>query len=153
MASTSSSCKVSFSEDVDSASVAKFEETDEDFSSSEESFHEIVTTSEAESGSSDEDAERIEMVFERAYTCSPSLFSRPSLDPVERSSLLLFDKDLIKYDGEMDEGVFGYILSMVLGGGVHIRGAGHVGWGMRGGACATSRMTINAYILCQWMDA
>ena len=132
MASTSSSCKVSFSEDVDSASVAKFEETDEDFSSSEESFHEIVTTSEAESGSSsDEDAERIEMVFERAYTCSPSLFSRPSLDPVERSSLLLFDKDLMKYDGEMDEGVFGYILSMVWGGGVHIRGAGHAGWGMR----------------------
>ena len=83
------------------------EVTDEDFSSSDESLREIVTTSEAESFSSsdEEDAERVEMILERAYTCSPSFFSRPSpLDPMERNSLLLLDKDLLD-DGEMNEGV------------------------------------------------
>ena len=97
-----SSAKVSFS-----ATVSTVEVTDDDFSSSEESFREIVTTSEAESFSSsdEEDAERVEMIFERAYTCSPSMFSRPSpLAPAERSSLLLLDKDLLN-DGEMSEGV------------------------------------------------
>ena len=81
--------------------------TDDDFSSSKESFLKIVTTSEAESFSSsdEEDAERVEMIFERAYTCSPSLFSRPSpLTSAEISSLLLLDKDLLN-DGEMSEGV------------------------------------------------
>ena len=97
---SSSPMKASFS-----TSVAMVEVSDDnvDFSSSEESFCEIVTTSEAVSFSTsdEEDAERIEMTSDRAYTCSPSLFSRLSpLDPAERSSLLLLDKDLL-HDGCM----------------------------------------------------
>jgi len=44
------------------------------------------------STSDEEDAEQLEMILKRAYTCSPSLFSRPfPLHPVERSPLLLLD--------------------------------------------------------------
>ena len=62
---------------------------------SESEFYEI-TSSEAESicTSDEEDAERLEVVLEGAYTCSPNLYQYSSLDPAERSSLLFFDKDI-----------------------------------------------------------
>lgn len=96
MASTSK-CKVSFSETVVEKGVtdsAQHETSDSD-SDSESDFYEI-TSSEPESicSSDEEDAERLEVVFEGAYTCSPTLYQSSSLDPAERSSLLFLDKDI-----------------------------------------------------------
>ena len=66
------------------------------FSLVRKSFHEI-TTSEGESCPSDnEDEERVQMMFEGIYTSIP--ISRSSLDPAQRASLLLLDKDFIDSD-------------------------------------------------------
>ena len=91
-----SKCKVSFSETVTEKWVAEsvLHETSDSGSDSESDFYEI-TSSEPESiCSSDEDAERLEVVLEGAYTCSPTLYQSSSLDPAERSSLLFLDKDI-----------------------------------------------------------
>ena len=94
MASTSK-CKVSFSEIVTEKEMmdsAQHETSDID-SDSESDFYEI-TSSEPESicSSDEEDAERLEVVLEGAYTCSPTLYQSSKLDPAERSSLLFLDK-------------------------------------------------------------
>ena len=65
---------------------------------------EIVTTSEPESLSSsgEEDAEMLEMVLERVYTCSHGMLSSKTYaarDPAKRSSLLLLDKELLAVEG------------------------------------------------------
>ena len=71
-----------------------------DDSSSGDEFCEI-TTSEAESfcTSEEEDAELLEMALDGAYSCNPSLFSKCALDPAERSSLLLLEKDFLDSEG------------------------------------------------------
>ena len=72
-----------------------------DDTDTDEDFHEIMS-SEAESGwstSGEEDAEHLEAVLERVYSCSPSLFRSSGLDPAERSSLLLLNKEI----GESEE--------------------------------------------------
>ena len=94
---TTSRCKVSFSENVSELGMtdpAQHESSDSD-SGSESDFCEI-TSSEPESvcTSDEEDAERLEVVFEGAYTCSPTLYHSSLLDPAERSSLLFLDKDI-----------------------------------------------------------
>ena len=67
--------------------------------SDEESFCEI-TTSEADSLSSsdDDDAEKLELVLQSAYACSPKKYKLTN-DPVLRNSLLLLDKDFIEAEG------------------------------------------------------
>ena len=61
-------------------------------------FYEI-TTSEAESlsTSEEEDAERLQLALETAFSADPSAFlkSATALDPAERTSLLFLDKDFI----------------------------------------------------------
>ena len=87
MASTSPERKrVCFAE---TASVHSDE--DDEGSSDDESFREI-TTSEGESfcSSDEEDATRLELLYQ---SVPPSVEAR--LDPVERSSLLWLDKDLL----------------------------------------------------------
>ena len=62
-----------------------------------------ITSSEAESGwstSGEEDAERLEAVLEGVYSCSSSLFRSSGLDPAERSSLLLLDKEIRESEEE-----------------------------------------------------
>ena len=68
--------------------------------SDEESFCEI-TTSEADSLSSsdDDDAEKLELVLQSAYVCSPNKRKFQN-DPVLRNSLLLWDKDFIDSESE-----------------------------------------------------
>ena len=92
---STSKCKVSFSETVAQEEDSTQHESYYSDSDSESEFYEI-TSSEAESvcSSDEEDAERLEVVLEGAYTCSPKLYQCSSLDPAERSSLLLFDKDI-----------------------------------------------------------
>ena len=63
-----------------------------------------MTTSEPESLSSSgkEDAEMLEMVLERVYTCSHGMLSSKAYaahDPAKRSSLLLLDKELLAVEG------------------------------------------------------
>ena len=67
-------------------------------SSSDESFYEI-TTSEAESQSTtgEEDTELVALAIEQAAS-SPSK-TKSMLDPVERSSLLFLDKEMIGNEG------------------------------------------------------
>ena len=96
MASTSK-CKVSFSEIVTEKEMMDSgqHETSDIDSDSESDFYEI-TSSEPESicSSDEEDAERLEVVLEGAYTCSPTVYQSSNLDPAERSSLLFLDKDI-----------------------------------------------------------
>ena len=67
----------------------------EEGDSSEESFFELTTTeNESYSSSGEEDANRLQLVLERAYACS----KQASVDPVLRSSALLQDKDLLTDD-------------------------------------------------------
>ena len=95
--SSTSKCKVSFSETVTEKWVAEsaLHETSDSGSDSESDFYEI-TSSKPESICSfdEEDAERLEVVLEGANTCSPTLYQSSSLDPAERSSLLFLDKDI-----------------------------------------------------------
>ena len=91
--------KVSFAETEE-----QLEDDEQSLESSDESFCEIVTTSEPESLSSsgEEDVEMLETVLERAYTCSRGMFSSKAYaacDPAERSSLLLLDKELLAVEG------------------------------------------------------
>ena len=68
--------------------------------SSDESFCEILTSeTELLSSSGEEDIEMLDMAFERAYTCSRRCFQTRAVEPVERSSLLLFDKDILAIEG------------------------------------------------------
>ena len=71
-----------------------------DSSESDDDFCEI-TTSEGESLATfdEEDAELLEMALDGAYSYNPSLFSKCTLDPAERSSLLLLDKDILESEG------------------------------------------------------
>ena len=84
-------------------------------SASEDEFCEI-TTSEAESlsTSGEEDAELLEVALDGAYTCNPSLFSKCSLDPAERSSLLLLDKDFLDSEGTYMYKLLISIISIIL---------------------------------------
>ena len=41
----------------------------------------------------------LDMAFERAYTCSRQCFQTRAVEPVERSSLLLLDKDILTIEG------------------------------------------------------
>ena len=70
-------------------------ETSDSDSDSESDFYEI-TSSEPESvcTSDKEDAERLEVVFEGAYTCSPTLYQSSNLDPAETCPLLFLDKNI-----------------------------------------------------------
>ena len=91
--------KVSFAETQE-----QLEDDEQSLKSSDESFKEIVTTSEPESLSSsgEEDAEMLEMVLERVYTCSHGMLSSKAYtarDPAKRSSLLLLDKELLAVEG------------------------------------------------------
>ena len=92
---TPTSKKVTFSSEKE-----RLFDDDEQSVSSDESFCEILT-SEAESLSSsgEEDIEMLDMAFERAYTCSRRYFASRAVDPVERSSLLLLDKDILAIEG------------------------------------------------------
>ena len=81
----------------DTAHCLATEETDDtDISDSDNDFIEIIM-SEAESlaTSDEEDAELLEVAYESAYSYNPALFSKRTLDPAERSSLLLLDKDFL----------------------------------------------------------
>ena len=74
-----------------------------DTAESDEDYYEIFT-SEAESfaTSDEEDAELLQMALEGAYTSSP--FKRSTIiDPAERPSYLLFDKDLMSEEECDDE--------------------------------------------------
>lgn len=78
-------------------------------SSEEESFREI-TTSEAETfcSSDEDDAERLNLIIEGAFGSSPAkVFSKTSrryVEPAQRDSVLLLDKDFIDNDAEFSEG-------------------------------------------------
>ena len=56
----------------------------------ESDFDYIESTSEAGSSSDEEDAEKLEAILGAVFTSSPS---KGRLEPAERQSLLLFDKD------------------------------------------------------------
>ena len=64
------------------------EDDEQSLENSDESFYEIVTTSEpvSLSSSGEEDAEMLEMVLERAYTCSRGMF--PSEDMIQLKEAL-----------------------------------------------------------------
>ena len=51
------------------------------------------------SSSNDEDASRLDMIIQGAYSCNPLYFSSLTSKAAERNSLLLFDKDLCDGDG------------------------------------------------------
>ena len=87
--------KVSFSEVV-----AIDEILESDASSSDESFCEIITSSEEELllSSDEEDETRLQTILEGVYSCNPALFLTDHVDPVEKESLLLLDKDLLDSD-------------------------------------------------------
>ena len=88
----SSSKTVRFGEEI---IVAASDIGDNDEDNDESEYFEIFT-SEAESyGTSDEESELLQMALEGAYICSPS---KTMLDPAERSSYLLFDKDLMEQE-------------------------------------------------------
>ena len=42
------------------------------------------------------------MVLEETYACSLSLFKSSTIDPEERTSLLLLDKDVYPYENNVD---------------------------------------------------
>ena len=87
--------QVSFSDVVSSSSGTRFQNNEE--SSSEESFYKL-TTSEADSlgasSSDDEDASRLDLIIQGAYSCNSSYFSSVATEPAQRNLLLLLDKDL-----------------------------------------------------------
>ena len=91
----SSSKTVQFGENIIDIS----KEAGGDTQESDKEYCEIFT-SEAESfaTSDEDDAEILQMALEGAYTCSPC--KRSIIDPAERSSYLLYDKDLM--DGSED---------------------------------------------------
>lgn len=76
-----------------------FQAIDSDVPSSDESFVEIITSEEdLFSSSAEEDETRLQMMLEGVHSCNPALFSSDRVDPVERESLLLLDKDLLDSD-------------------------------------------------------
>ena len=60
---------------------------------------------------------RWQVLLEQAYTSSPDRFSSLAVDPAQRSSLLLLDKDFIDSD-ELSEGRCVVVLYMCVGVGV-----------------------------------
>ncbi len=89
--------KVMFSSDEESRRLIN---DDEQSVSSDESFCEILTSAaEPLSSYGEEDIETLDMAFERAYTCSHRCFQARAVEPVERSSLLLLDKDILAMKG------------------------------------------------------
>ena len=105
MAATSKQ-QTSFCDTVGCSSDTRYENNQS--SSEEESFYEI-TTSEADSlrgsSSDDEDASRLDLIIQGAYSCNPSYFSSVTTEAAQRNSLLLFDKDL--RDGD-NSGIYKY---------------------------------------------
>jgi len=80
--------RVAFVEDT--AHCSATEETDDtDISDSDNDFEIITRVAESLATSDEEDAELLEVAYESAYSCNPALFSKRTLDPAERSSLLL----------------------------------------------------------------
>ena len=101
MATTASGTKrVAFADGVAQCS-ATVEPDDTDIESDSDDDFAEITTSEAESlaTSDEEDAEILQVALESAYSCNPSVFSKRALDPAERSSLLLLDKDFLDSEG------------------------------------------------------
>ena len=98
MTSSSTSSKhVTF---ADQATFSVQKELDSADSGSEDECYEITTSEEESlSTSGEEDAKMLEAALEGAYTYSPSLLSKCTLDPAERSSLLLLDKDFLDSEG------------------------------------------------------
>ena len=89
--------KVSFSEVVAVEGCSEILESD--LLSSEESFAEIVTSEGDTFLSSDEEDEmRVQTILEGVYSCNSALFRSDHVDPVEKESLLLLDKDLLDSD-------------------------------------------------------
>ena len=82
-------------------SYEEFFESEDYLNSDEESFFEI-TTSEADSLSSsdNDDAEKLEIALQSAYSCSPKKL-RLKNEPMLRNSLLLLDKDFIESEGSL----------------------------------------------------
>ena len=92
--------KVTFSSLDETSARERSIDDDEQSVSSDESFCEILTSeTESLSSSGEEDIEMLDMAFERAYTCSRRCFQTGAVDPVERSSLLLLDKDILAIEG------------------------------------------------------
>ena len=83
---------VVFSDDAVHLSAPEHEKTES--SDSEDEYYEITSTT-----SDEEDAELLEVALDGAYSCSPSVFSKSTRDPAERSSLLLLDKDFLYSEG------------------------------------------------------
>jgi len=67
----------------------------------ESDFDYIESTSEAGSSSDEEDAEKLEAILGAVFTSSPS---KGRLEPAERQSLLLFDKDLAEEE-DLEAGI------------------------------------------------
>jgi len=84
--------KVSFSEVVTVEGCSGILESD--VSSSDESFIEIFTSEDLFLSSNEEDEMQLQMILEGVYSCNPALFLSDRIDPVEKESLLLLDKDL-----------------------------------------------------------
>ena len=94
--------RVAFVEDT--AHCSATEETDDtDISDSDDDFVEITSEAESLATSDEEDAELLEVAYESAYSCNPALFSKCTLDPAERSSLLLLDKDFLDSEGNFSD--------------------------------------------------
>ena len=49
--------------------------------------------------SDEEDAELLQVALENAYSCNPAPFLNSKLDPAERLSLFLLDKDFLDSKG------------------------------------------------------
>ena len=92
--------RVAFAEDTAQCSATE-ESDDSDISDSDDDFVEITSETESLATSDEGDAELLQVAFESAYSCSPSLFSKCALDPAERSSLLLLDKDFLDSEGNL----------------------------------------------------
>ena len=92
--------RVAFAEDA--AHCSATEESDEtDASDSDDDFVEITSEAESLATSDEEDAQLLQVALESAYSCNPSIFSKCTLDPAERSSLLLLDKDFLDSEGDL----------------------------------------------------
>ena len=92
-AATFSKMAVRFSEVVN----VRAEEPSENVSDSDSScsdFEELITSSDAAELSDEDDAEIMDLLFESAFTSSPSKYSTE--DPCYRSSLLLLDKEFLE---------------------------------------------------------
>lgn len=100
-ATTSATKRVTFADHTALSEQATEEPDDSDISDSDDDFVEITSEAESLATSDEEDAEILQVALESAYSCSPSLFSKCALDPAERLSLLLLDKDFLDSEGNL----------------------------------------------------